>query len=173
MKTCLIFSNSHQFQLTSHFLRGMGGSHRFFFWRRLPRYSHCWSVISIAVHSHLWVCPFFSYSYSPSSPGMVAVVRQGCPLRCDGTSSYLWKACLQSAWVPPSNHLPINFLWNGKSPSLPSLLMCVSLYSTLIPETVAEASTVDLPLTHSPVVLQSMLYNWFLSLYFSCLSLSC
>lgn len=158
---------SHQFQLTSHFLCWMGGSHRFFFWRRLPSYSHCWSVISISVHSHLWVCPFFSYPYSPSSPGMVVVVRQGCPLRCDGASSYMWKVCSQLEFLPPTTS-------PSTSSEMPNPLPClpVSLYSTLIPETVAEASTADLPLTRSPVMLQSTLYNWFLSPYFSCLSLS-
>lgn len=80
--------------------------------------------------------------------------------------------CSQLEFLHPATS-PINFLWNVKSSSLPSFLMCDMLYSTLTPNwDNTEASIADLPLTHSPGLLQSMLYKWFLSLYFPCLSLS-
>lgn len=106
----------------------------------------------------------------PSSPRMAGLVRQGWPPLCHCTSSCMWKVCLQSASVPPSSHLPINFLWNAK---VPSFVMWERLYATSFPNWDSSWSFyADLPLTQSPLLFQSMSCNWFLSLYFSCLSLS-
>lgn len=55
--------NSHQFQLTSHFLHQLGKPQVFF--GKTAKIFSLLSVISISVHSYLWVCTFFSYPYSP------------------------------------------------------------------------------------------------------------
>lgn len=159
--------NSRQFQLTSHFLCQLGKPQGFFW----EDYQDTLTVEVWFLSIHIYESVLFSPILTPlPSLTMAGVVCQRWPLLCHCTSSPMWKVCLQSASFPPSSHLPINFLWNAKSPSLSSFLMCDRLYSTLfLTETIAEASTVDLPLTHSPLLLQSMLHK-FLSPYFSCLS---
>lgn len=168
--------NSHQFQLTSHFLCQLGKPQVFgVFWEDYHDILtvEVW-LLFLSIHTSESVL-FSPTLPPPPSPRMVVVVRQGWPLFCQCTSCYMQKVCLQSAWVPPSSHLPHQLPLKCQIPFLafiPDVNVICSIYSMLIPNwDTTEASTVDLPLTHSPGLLQSMLYRWFLSLYFPCLSL--
>lgn len=58
--------NSQHFQLPAC-LACLSWRRHCLFLATLPRYSCCWSLFSISVHSHLWVCSCFFYSYFPSS----------------------------------------------------------------------------------------------------------
>lgn len=166
--------NSHQFQRTSHFLRQLGKPQVWGFFEKT-------ATIFSLLKCDCYFCPFTPMSLSffllPLLPHLLPewwwlCVRAGLSFVSAPIAICRKCVCSQLEFLHPATSPSTSSEMPSPLPCLHSWCECDLLYSTVIPNWDSmEASTVDLPLTHSPILLQSMLYKWFLSLYFSYLSL--
>lgn len=166
IKTCFSLSHTDFSWLPIFYISW--GSHRFGFFGEDYQDTHTVEVWFLFLSIHISQ----SVLFSPTLNSPIFSQSGGCC--ASGLASPLslhpflyvetvFAVSLSSSIQPPPHHLPLKC----QVPSLPSFLMCDRLYSTLNPETAAEASTVDLPLTHFPILLSPCYTN-----DFSVLSLS-